>query len=66
MSESLMSASEVADFLGISVNTLHQLRYRGDPLPRGYRVGGRIKYRRADVEAWLEEQADRPKIAIGS
>ena len=65
MGESLMSATEVAEFLGISVNTLYQLRYRGDSLPRGYRVGGRIKYRRSDVEAWLEQQADRPKIATG-
>lgn len=65
MTDRLMSATEVAEFLGISVNTLYQLRYRGDPLPRGYRVGGRIKYRRADVETWLEEQADKPKIATG-
>lgn len=63
MGESLMSATEVAEFLGISINTLYQLRYRGDSLPRGYRVGGRIKYRRADVEAWLEEQVDSPKVA---
>ena len=62
MSDRLMSAAEVAEFLGINVNTLYQHRYRGEG-PPGYRVGGRIRYRRADVEAWLEKQADQPKVS---
>jgi excisionase family DNA binding protein len=61
MGEKLMSATEVAEYLGISVNTLYQHRYRGEG-PPGYRVGGRIRYRPEDVEQWLEEQADRPKV----
>ena len=62
MSDRLMSAAEVAEFLGINVNTFYQHRWRGEG-PSGYRVGGRIRYRRAEVEAWLEKQADRPKVA---
>jgi excisionase family DNA binding protein len=62
MGDKLMSAAEVAEYLGISINTLYQHRYRGEG-PPGYRVGGRIKYRRTDVETWLEAHADSPKVA---
>lgn len=62
MDERLMSASEVADFLGISVHTLYQHRYRGDS-PPAFMVGNRIRYRRSDVEAWLQNHADAPKGA---
>lgn len=54
----LMSLKEVADFLGVSVQTVYQWRYRNEG-PPGYRIGGRVRYRRADLEVWLEEQADR-------
>lgn len=56
----LMSTAEVAAMLGIAEGTLRYWRHvqRG---PAAVPVGGRIKYVRGDVLAWLQEQrAARP------
>jgi len=59
----LMTATEVADYLGVTVTAIYGWRYKNEG-PRGYRLGnGRVRYRREDVEAWLEDQADKPKVA---
>lgn len=63
-SNDLLSLEEVADWLGLSAHTLYQWRYRSRygakaEGPPGIRVGGRVRYRRADVEKWLDSQADR-------
>ena len=50
-----MTVDEAAAELLISRRTLDRLASRGEGPPR-YRVGRRIIYRRADVEAYLEEQ----------
>ncbi len=60
----LLSVPEVAEYLGVSVRTVYGFRYRSVG-PKGYKVGGHVRYRLKDVESWLEEQADRPKIAAG-
>lgn len=53
----LMSPQEVADYLGIPLGTVYQWRYRGTG-PRGSKVGKHVRYRRSDVDAWLEDHAD--------
>jgi excisionase family DNA binding protein len=55
--DALLTPQEVADLLRVPVVTLQTWRAhrRG---PRGHRVGRHIRYRRSDVERWLEEQAD--------
>jgi len=55
--EKLLTAQEVADGLGIPLSTLYSWRYSGKG-PRGFRVGKYVRYKTADVEAWLELQAD--------
>lgn len=55
--ERLMSLAEVADHLGVPIKTLYTWRSRGQG-PPGYRIGRHVRYRRADVEAWLERHAD--------
>jgi excisionase family DNA binding protein len=46
---------EVADILKVPLTTLYQWRYKGIG-PPSIRVGRHIRYRWADVEAWLEER----------
>jgi excisionase family DNA binding protein len=58
----LMTLAELSEMLGISVNTLYGWRCRGEG-PPGYRIGRHIRYRRAAVEAWLEEQTDTARLA---
>ena len=57
--ERLLSADEVAEFLGIPVATLYQWRHKGCG-PEAYRVGRHLRYEPAAVRAWLDEHlADR-------
>jgi excisionase family DNA binding protein len=52
----LLSAAEVADLLGISVSTLAIWRCTGR-YPLAYvKVGRLVRYRRGDVEAFLEQR----------
>ena len=51
-----MTLEQVADYLQIPRGTLYQWRHRGTG-PLGIRVGRFVRYRVADVEAWLEQQA---------
>jgi DNA-binding transcriptional MerR regulator len=51
----LMTTSEVSAVLGIPVGTLRYYRSSGCG-PASFRLGGRIRYRRAEVLAWVEEQ----------
>lgn len=54
----LWSPDDVADYLGVPVATLYGWRYKGTG-PRAMRVGRHLRYRRADVEAWLQTRGDR-------
>jgi excisionase family DNA binding protein len=50
----LVTVEELAELLGLNRQTLYQWRVLGKG-PRGIRVGGRVRYRQAEVEAWLQE-----------
>ncbi|MGN8245276.1 helix-turn-helix domain-containing protein [Cellulomonas soli] len=53
----LMTTEEVAAETRVPVNTLRYYRARGaGEGPRSAKYGRRVMYRRADVEAWLQEQ----------
>ena len=59
MTDRLWNINEVADYLGVSINTLYAWRNREPKVgPRAIRVGKHLRYRHADVEAWLEEHSD--------
>jgi excisionase family DNA binding protein len=57
--ELLMTEAEVAEYLRVTVRTLATWRAEGRG-PRPLRVGRGIRYRRSDVDAWLERQAEEP------
>lgn len=50
----LMTMDEVAEVTRIGVNTLRWYRHNGTG-PKGAKIGGRVMYRRTDVEAWVED-----------
>jgi hypothetical protein len=50
----------LAAWLDVPAATVKQWRHKGVG-PRGHRVGRFIRYRRADVERWLETRADRER-----
>lgn len=58
MSKSLlMGTDEFHELTGVPVNTQKDWRAKGSAKgPRSAVIGGKIKYRRSDVLAWLDEQ----------
>jgi excisionase family DNA binding protein len=53
----LMTPQQTAAFLAMPVLTLQTWRAHRTG-PRFYRVGRHVRYRRSDLERWLEQQAD--------
>lgn len=55
--EALMTPQQAAQVLGLSVKTLATWRSTGRHALPFIRCGGRVRYRRSDVNAWLESQS---------
>ena len=53
MAETLHDPEWLAEYLGIPLATVYQMNSRGNG-PRRIRVGRHVRYRRADVDAWLD------------
>lgn len=53
----LMTSQEVADYLRVPLQTLAAWRVKGVG-PKASRVGKHLRYRLADVDMWLEANAD--------
>ena len=51
----LLNQGELAVLLGVNVRTLQRMRHAGE-LPPTVPVGKRLRWRRGDVETWLEER----------
>ena len=52
-SDRLLSAEDVAAYLQVPLKTLYQWRLKGTG-PRGLRVGRHLRYRRDEVDGWLD------------
>jgi excisionase family DNA binding protein len=57
--ERLLTVEEVAEWLGVPVGTIYAWRYRSTG-PASYKVGRHVRFRRVDVEHWLEDQRTEP------
>lgn len=53
----LLTPEQVARWIGKPKATLYAWRSRGLG-PRGIRVGNALRYRRSEVERWLDEHTD--------
>jgi len=64
LSEPLLTAREVADWLGLSPETVLR-RWRAGELP-GFRLGSNVlRFRKSELEAWLEGLRDGSTVAPG-
>lgn len=50
----VLTLSQLADQLGVTVQTLYDLRSQGRG-PRGFRVGRELRFRVTEVDAWLAQ-----------
>ena len=55
--EPLLSVPDLAEYLGVPVQTIYDWRLRGEG-PRAYRFGKRIKFAVSDVRAWGDSHRD--------
>jgi len=55
--EPLIDVQQLAEYLDVPVKTLYAWRYRREG-PPGFRVGRHLRYRRADVQRWIEQRID--------
>jgi excisionase family DNA binding protein len=56
----VLTIDEAAAYVAISKATLYTWRTRRAGIgPRAIKVGGCLRYRRADLDAWLEEHVER-------
>ncbi|GAB7040406.1 MULTISPECIES: helix-turn-helix transcriptional regulator [Catenuloplanes] len=51
----LWSHEEAAAYLGLSEQTLYFINHKGKG-PKSYKVGKYRRYRKADIDAWLETE----------
>ena len=54
-----MTIREVSELLKINEKTAYRLAAAGD-LP-GFKVGGSWRFRRSEIDRWIERQSARPK-----
>ena len=62
--QSLWTTQQAAEFLGLKAHTPEKWRTTGIGPPFIY-VGGAVRYRPADVEAWLDSQTRRSTSDTG-
>jgi excisionase family DNA binding protein len=53
----LLSISELADYLGVPVSTIHYWRGK-EQGPPALKVGRRLRFRTVDVARWLSEKRE--------
>lgn len=64
--EHLMTIEELGAYLQVPIKTLYDWRHKGSG-PRGMKVGRYVRYRRHDVDIWLDSCRDpEPALEFGS
>jgi excisionase family DNA binding protein len=56
MMDNLMTVEGLAEYVGVPMATVYAWNSRGIG-PKRYRLGKHVRYRRADVDAWVDTQA---------
>ena len=54
----LMTLPETATYLNMTEKALRWLRF-SEQAPKAAKIGGRVMWRRRDVDAWLDQQFEK-------
>lgn len=54
MTDEILTLAEVAQLLKVTDKTVYSLAQKGE-LP-GFKVGGQWRFKRVDIDTWIEEQ----------
>lgn len=58
--DKLLSPQDLANYLGLALQTIYNRHSSGGSLPRCISTGRLIRFHPRDVEAWLAEQYEKP------
>jgi excisionase family DNA binding protein len=56
MTSPLLTPAELAQLLGLSLQTIYNRRNNGGSLPPAIMLGRQVRFRQEDVDTWLQEQ----------
>ncbi|SDQ49517.1 helix-turn-helix transcriptional regulator [Leucobacter chromiiresistens] len=54
----LLRAADIAEQLGISTASVYRRRSLGEPLPPAIKIGGSVRWKQSDVDAWIDSQRE--------
>ena len=54
----LLTAKDLSDQTGLSVGTIYRKRSMGESLPKALKIGGAVRWRQCDIDAWLDQQME--------
>jgi predicted DNA-binding transcriptional regulator AlpA len=57
LNDKLLAPADVADILGVPINSLKMWRYRRTG-PPWLKLGRHVRYRREELERWLDDQTE--------
>ena len=60
--ERMLNSAEIADVLGMSVSTIRKWVHYGY-IPH-VKLGRAVRFREKDVEAWIEERAEKGRATL--
>jgi predicted DNA-binding transcriptional regulator AlpA len=62
----LLSPQELADYLGLAVQTIYNRHGTGGSLPKCINTGRLIRFHPRDIESWLTEHYEKPPTVCTS
>ena len=58
--DKLLTSAELAEFLGLAIQTIYNRHHNGASLPPCVRLGRLIRFPVSGVEAWVAQQVEKP------
>lgn len=63
LDKEFLTINDLCELLSVTPKTVHSWRYRGIG-PASFKAGKHVRYKRSDVEAWIEESRRESTQAV--
>ena len=63
LDKEFLTINDLCELLSVTPKTVHSWRYRGIG-PASFKAGKHVRYKRSDVEAWIEESRTESTQAV--
>ncbi len=48
-----LGSKEAAKYMGVSISTFEKYRYNNSPMLKGYKLGGKMLFKKADLDSFI-------------